>query len=89
VASDPVNLGFTIRDTGSATVTCPGGTVVVGGGGIATGGEPYTAAITAALPQQEANGFHVEFTRVLEVIDQEFGTQILAYAICAEINPAG
>jgi hypothetical protein len=60
--------------------------VVVGGGGIATQDEPYTAVITMALPQQEANGFTVSFTRVLEVTAQEFGTKIFAHAVCVEID---
>jgi hypothetical protein len=86
VASDPVALGSDIRDEAAATATCPAGTVAVGGGGRATGDEPYTAVINTALLLKEANGFTVSFTRVLEVISPGFGTQILAYAFCAEIN---
>lgn len=80
------DLGITAGDSAAATATCPAGTVVVGGGGLATQHSPQSAALTMAWPRQDPERFTVSYTRMFDVEASEFGTLIFAYAICAKID---
>lgn len=77
-------MGFSVTANAAATAYCPPGTVVIGGGGKVTQGDPLTAAINTARPLDDASGFSVVFIRVFEVVSQDFETLISAYAICVE-----
>ncbi len=81
--SDPVEIGARLGSSATATATCPVDTVITGGGGRVIGGDPDGVAITMALPAQESDRFSVTYTRFVAVEEPQFGTQILAFAICA------
>lgn len=83
--SDPVLLGTGLGSSATATATCLAGTVT-GGGGRIIGAYPDGVAITLAVPLKDPDGFMVQFTRFIPVEDPTDETNIIAYAICAEIG---
>jgi hypothetical protein len=80
-----VTLGATNSDSKVEVATCPRGKVVVGGGGVASGGGSPYVHLTSLRPREDLNGFEVAATEV------EGGTPLNwtleAIAMCAAPPP--
>jgi hypothetical protein len=80
-----VVLGPTNSDPKVVVATCPRGKVVIGGGGITSGGGSRYAHLTSLRPRDDVNGFEVAATEVEG--GTPFNWTLEAIAMCAAPPP--